>query len=122
MNQNNFLVCLPKILLDFLWDLIYAPFWWYSTGLFRLLKSLAVFLRDRQINLGIAVWVKNIFTPMYGQRDFISRLISFVIRLLQIFVRGLGLLFWLILCLAAAVLWLVLPIFAFYILVYQLVL
>jgi hypothetical protein len=122
MTPNNFFLYAPKVILSFFWGIIYAPLWWYSTGLVRLLVKSAGFLRDRQANLGFGIWLKNIFTPMYGQRDFISRLISFLVRLLQVIVRGLGLLIWLVLCFALIFVWLTLPIFAVYALIYQLAL
>ena len=120
MTKNNFLLFAPKIVVDFLLAVAYWPLWWYSVGLGRLLRGVGHFLRDRQINLGITVWLKNLFTPMYGQRDFVSRLISFLVRLFQIIFRSCGLLFWLILCLVLIIVWLVAPLLAIYALIYQL--
>jgi len=120
MTKNNFYIYAPKIALKFIWEIIYFPLWWYTVGFLRLLRAVNNFLHDRQTTLGIGVWLKNIFTPMYGQRDFISRLISFIVRLFQIIFRGLALFFWLILCLAVIGFWLLLPVFVVYILFVQL--
>ncbi|MFA4942696.1 MAG: hypothetical protein WC564_03620 [Patescibacteria group bacterium] len=109
MNSSHFLVYLPKILLQILRDFLYFPFWWYSVGLWRLLLKVGNFLREQQISLGLMVWVKNIFTPMYGQRDFVGKIISFVMRLVQIIARGALMIFWLLLCLVFIVFWIALP-------------
>jgi hypothetical protein len=37
--------------------------------------------------LGVAIWLKYLLVPMYGQRDFFGRLVSFVMRLVQIVAR-----------------------------------
>ena len=109
MNSSHFLIYLPKILLQILRDFLYFPFWWYSVGLWRPLLQIGKFLREKQIGLGLSVWVKNIFTPMYGQRDFTGKAISFFIRLVQIIARGLIMLFWLLVSLIWIIFWLVLP-------------
>ena len=67
------------------------------------------FWSERQINLGLAVWAKNLFTPMYGQQDFMGKFISFFIRLIQIIVRSIFMLFWLIVGLVWLVFWIALP-------------
>ncbi len=109
MNKSHFLIYLPKIILQILRDFVYFPFWWYSIGLWRTLLRVGNFLREQQISLGLGVWVKNLFTPMYGQRDITGKLISFFIRLIQIFVRSLLMLFWLVLSLIFIAFWLLLP-------------
>jgi len=109
MNSIHFLIYLPKILLQILRDFLYFPLWWYSVGLWRALLQAGNWLREKQIGLGLSVWVKNIFTPMYGQRDFTGKAVSFFIRLVQIIARGLIMLFWLLLSLIWIIFWLALP-------------
>ena len=89
--------------------IIYFPFWWYSVGFIRFLRSLGGFLRNREESLAWFVWVKNIFRPMYGQGDFAGRLISFVMRLIQIIFRGVALIFFVLVAFILAVVWLALP-------------
>ena len=67
------------------------------------------FLRNQEQSLGFFIWLKNIFTPMYGQRDWSGRLISFFIRLVQIIFRGLVLIVWIFLLLALIIIWLIGP-------------
>jgi hypothetical protein len=109
MNSSHFLIYLPKILLQILRDFLYFPLWWYSVGLWRTLLKVGTFLHEQQTILGLAVWIKNIFTPMYGQRDFTGKAISFFIRLIQIIFRGILMLFWLLLSLIFIIFWLALP-------------
>ncbi len=109
MNSSHFLIYLPKIILQIIRDFLYFPLWWYSVGLWRTLIHVVNFWSERQINLGLAVWAKNLFTPMYGQQDFMGKFISFFIRLIQIIVRSIFMLFWLIVGLVWLVFWIALP-------------
>jgi len=109
MNRSHFLVYLPKIILQILRDFLYFPLWWYSVGLGRTLLNVGHFIREEQTSLGLGVWVKNIFTPMYGQRDFTGKAISFFIRLIQIIFRGIFMLFWLLISAVFIAFWLTLP-------------
>jgi hypothetical protein len=87
------------------------PIWWYTTGLkkafFRMLNTVA----QGNQELGLSVWLKNIFKPMYGQYDWQGRLVSFVMRLAQIFFRSILLVFWIIFSVIIFLFWLVLPAF-----------
>jgi hypothetical protein len=111
MTKDNFGFYFPKILLIIAWEIIYFPIWWYSRGLVEFLLKVNVLLKRQWLVIGLGVWLKNIFTPMYGQRDFASRAISFVMRLFQIVFRGAGFLIFLALSLAAIFLWIFLPLF-----------
>lgn len=68
-------------------DLLYFPFWWYTHGFLRFAKSLVKALRFKWQDLGVGVWVKNLFVPMFGVRDIAGRLISFFMRLVNIIGR-----------------------------------
>lgn len=112
--NSNFFFFFSKVSLKIIWDIIFFPLWWYSFGLLRFLNSLKIFLNERWIVIGAGVWLKNIFTPMYGQSDIASRLISFVIRLIQIIVRFFVFLIFVALALMALILWIFLPIAIIY--------
>ena len=120
MLNHNFLTYTGKIILQIMGEILYFPVWWYSVGFIRAVKSVFRFWRAREESLGFSVWLKNIFVPMYGQRDIVSRIISFVMRLIQVIFRGLILLFWLGVILIALVVWLAFPILLFLGLVFQL--
>lgn len=107
--QHNFLTYSVKILLSLLFEILYFPIWWYSVGLLRHIKNIWNFLRNQERELGFHVWAKNILVPMYGQTDWAGRLISFLVRLVQVLGRGLILIIWLFFSLLALILWLALP-------------
>jgi len=111
MLQHNFLTYSGKLIVSLILEIVYFPIWWYSVGFFRTTKNVWNFWRNQEKSLGFSVWAKNIFVPMYGQSDWAGRLISFLVRLVQVIFRGLALLIWLIICLVILALWLVLPVF-----------
>jgi hypothetical protein len=120
MTFNTTIADVAKILLGFIWDIIYFPFWWYSAGLWAVLKWVGNFLLRRLQSTGLIVWVVNLFTPMYGQRDIAGKLISFFMRLIQIVFRSVVMFFWLVFSVAIIIFWLILPVFILYELILQL--
>jgi len=120
MVSNNFVFYSAKILTELVWDILYFPLWWYSRGLVKLFFSLGDFLANRQKSLALLVWVKNIFRPMYGQYDWQGMLISFLVRLVQIIIRSILMLFWLIVVGLIFIFWLVLPLLVIYEIIFQL--
>ena len=52
------------------------------------------FIRRREQALAFVLWAKSVFLPMYGQRDWQGRIISFCFRLLLLVTRGVRLLLW----------------------------
>lgn len=119
MIANNSFFYSGKILADFLRDILYFPIWWYTRGLVFLAVKLKDFLAGKQKSLGLFIWIKNIFRPMYGQHDWAGILISFFIRLVQIIIRGIAMIFWIVLALAIFGVWLVLPMFVIYQIYFQ---
>ena len=111
MFQHNFFTYSGKIVLKIIGDIFYFPIWWYSVGLVRLLRNIWNFLRNKERSIGLFIWIKNIFVPMYGQRDWAGRLISFVMRLVQIVFRSLILFIWVVLSLVLIIIWLLGPVF-----------
>ncbi len=83
-------------------------------------KGLIKFLLNRQKALALLVWIKNIHRPMYGQQDWQGVLISIFMRIVQIIFRSLLMLFYLFLSLAALALWVALPIFTLFEIIFQL--
>jgi len=109
MFNHNFLVYSGQIFIQILGEIIYFPFWWYGAGCLRTARHLWAFLGNQEKSLGFTVWLKNIFVPMYGQRDIAGRFISFFMRLIQIIFRGAVLIIWLVVVFFIFIFWLALP-------------
>ncbi|MFH1286225.1 MAG: hypothetical protein ABII02_00550 [Candidatus Magasanikbacteria bacterium] len=105
-----------RLAIDFIIDLVFFPFWWYSAGLRRVLLYLWDLFLFANSYLAPGLWLKNIFVPMYGQRDWQGRLTSFIVRFFNVIFRGIGLFFWVLILLLMLFLWLAFPAFVIYML------
>ncbi|MFA6522659.1 MAG: hypothetical protein WCT24_03660 [Patescibacteria group bacterium] len=85
------------------------PIWWYGAGLVSIAKSIGRFLKGYARSLGLKVWLKNLFVPMYGMYDWQSRMISFFMRVVQIIGRGIAFIFLAIFSVIFLVIYLLLP-------------
>jgi len=119
--MNYFLISpiLKATIVDLILDLLYFPVWWYTKGFIKISLYFLNNIQKRQESLNFFIWLKNIFVPMYGQSDFEGRLISFFVRLAQVFFRLIGLLFWLIVDLMIFLLYLLLPLIMAYQIYFQ---
>jgi hypothetical protein len=88
---------------------VYFPLWWYTHGLAYAGKSCVAWLGRANQRLAPGLWLKNIFVPMYGQRDFTGKVISFVIRFFQVIVRSLVLGLFAMGCIFGVSFWVTLP-------------
>lgn len=120
MSLAYFLLDIGKIMSQFIFDILYFPLWWYTSGLLKTLRWGKSFLSIRLRVSGLGVWVKNIFTPMYGQTDWAGMIISFIVRVIQIIVRSSIMIFWIIFTIMTIALWLILPLIIFYQIIFQL--
>lgn len=85
------------------------PAWWYTKGL-RWFGSFCKDLFSKgAARLGVGVWVKNLFVPMFGQHDWVGRLISLLVRLGQIVIRSVLSAAWLVVCALLIVAWVIVP-------------
>lgn len=75
------------LFLDVVWDIVYFPIWWYSQGFLGTAKWVRIKIVNLSRSLGLSVWIKNLFRPMYGQRDIAGQIISFFMRSVQIIFR-----------------------------------
>lgn len=98
---------------DLIFDLLSWPIWWYSVGLKKALARMSDTIAQGNAELGVTIWIKNLFKPMFGQYDWQGRLISFFVRLVQIIGRTILLCFWIIFSFVIFLFWLLLPIFLF---------
>ena len=122
MVAKDFTFYSVKIISDLIRDIIYFPAWWYSQGLLQFVLILKNFLVSKQKSLALLVWIKNIFRPMYGQYDWQGMLISFFMRVFQIIVRSLMMLFGAMVCLLALIGWVILPLLVIYEIIFQIAL
>lgn len=109
-----FIVVFQRLLLEFFLDLVYFPVWWYTSGMIHAGQWCLKLLSNGNTRLGPGLWLKNIFVPMFGQWDWRGRLISFFMRLVNIIFRSIALLFWLLICTALFIAWLLIPIIFVY--------
>lgn len=114
MTQNIVFLSLKFIVVDLIGEAVYFPLWWYSRGLLNAGRWCLEKVKAGNRRLGITIWLANLFVPMYGQRDYAGRIISFFIRIVQIIFRLILFFIWLIIILALFLFWLILPIFVIY--------
>ena len=79
---------------DIFGGVVNAPVFWYTRGAVDAGSYALRFIGSRWDALGVGVWARNLFVPMFGQRDLPGMLISFFLRLFQIIVRSIIMLFW----------------------------
>ncbi|NCF75431.1 MAG: hypothetical protein GWO87_03020 [Xanthomonadaceae bacterium] len=111
MAQNVFLLFLKYITVDLIGDFFYFPVWWYSKGFKKSISFSIEKIKNIEKSLGIGIWLKNLFKPMYAQYDWQGRMISFLMRLFQLFARLIVFGVFFIIILFLPLIWLVLPIF-----------
>ncbi len=97
------------IFLDIIGNVLYFPVWWYTKGLKKSFIFCLNQIKEVEKYLALSIWIKNIFTPMYGQYDWQGRIISFFMRVIQIIFRSIFLLIWAILCFVLFLIWVALP-------------
>lgn len=116
---QSFLIYAPKIIFDLLFDIAYFLPWWYSKGLIKMFKSTGNFLIDKEHELAVFIWLKNIFKPLYENYGFFSMVKSFFKRIFQICFRSGILGFWVIGSVIKVVLYVVLPVLVVWQVIYQ---
>jgi len=109
-----FVIILQRLLLEFVLDIIYFPVWWYTKGAIHALGWCFNLFRQGNASLAPGLWLANLFVPMFGQFDIQGRIVSFLMRLVQVLARTIALTFWLGLCLVLFLFWLALPVLVIY--------
>jgi len=80
-RDNIFTIILNFIFKDLVLDILNFPVWWYGKGLKERWRFLVKNIKEANRRTALVLWLKNLFTPMYGYYDIWSRLISFFMRL-----------------------------------------
>ena len=110
-------IVLQRLALQLMLDIVLFPVWWYTEGLRKVLLGLLHKLQDANVSLAPGLWLKNIFTPMYGQRDIQGRIMSFFMRTVNVIGRSVALLVWLCLLLCFLAAWLLIPVCIVYMMI-----
>ncbi len=108
--SHMWLLVLQRLFLEAVLDAIYFPLWWYTGGTLHALQWCFGLFRAGNDTLAPGLWLANIFTPMYGQFDWQGRLISFFMRAIQVFFRGIALVGWMVFCVILFCFWLIFPV------------
>lgn len=112
ISQNLTVLSLRFIAVDIFFDILLWPVWWYTKGALRAFLFCLKIIRGQAERMGYGIWLKNLFTPMYGQRDLQGRLISFLVRFVMIVFKSIFLLFWSLFIFLGFFLWELLPLIA----------
>jgi hypothetical protein len=121
MVSNNLFTYSIKIFSEIAFDIVYFPLWWYSRGTLITFNRLTQFVINQERNWALLVWAKNIFKPMYGLTDIQGRLISVLMRLIQIIFRGIIMLVVCFIALAFFLAWILAPAFVLVEIIYQII-
>ncbi len=108
-----YLLILEEVIRGTFVRIILFPLWWYSGGLFLVIKGIGHILARVHERLVPELWLRYLFVPMFGQVDWQGRMVSIVIRLLNAIVRGLILFVAALIALATIALWLGIPVLWF---------
>lgn len=119
-HENMWLLVLQRIAIEFVLDIVYFPLWWYTGGVKWAFLYCLHFFKSANSYLAPGLWLNNIFVPMYAQTDIQGRLVSFIVRLGNVIIRGIGLLIWLVITLFLFSLWLLVPLLVVYMLLVSL--
>jgi hypothetical protein len=116
MRKNLFVTSIKYILVEVFFDILYFPIWWYSKGLSRI-SSYCLEKLNRRVGLG--VWLKHLFVPMYGDYTKEGKIISFFMRLVVMFYKIILMFFWMLYVLIIFILWIILPVLFIYYIFFQ---
>ncbi len=82
------------VAIDVLLDVVRFPYWWYSRGTVLVLGWYVSVLRDGASRLALVVLLKNLGRPMFGDYTREGRIISFLVRIVQLLVSYVLFLLW----------------------------
>jgi hypothetical protein len=91
MSQPIIVQVGKRFFVDSIGGILGFPVWWYTRGLKKWSRFAWSWFNSYRAILGVGVWVRNIFVPMYGSYDIGGRVVSFFMRLVMIIVRSFGL-------------------------------
>ncbi|PIY96970.1 MAG: hypothetical protein COY66_02255 [Candidatus Kerfeldbacteria bacterium CG_4_10_14_0_8_um_filter_42_10] len=118
--SNAFINALKYVFIELIGKIFYFPVWWYTTGTKKVL-----FFIGRQISslaeaLSLKILFANLLKPMYGDYSRSGRLISFFVRIFHFFFLLLTTVIWVVVLVILFIIWLILPVFIIYSIIFQL--
>lgn len=119
MQKNLFVTSIKYILVEVFFDILYFPIWWYTKGLSRVSNYCLEKLNTAVRRVGLGVWLKHMFVPMYGDYTREGKIISVFMRLVVLFYKIIMMFFWLIYVLIIFILWIILPVLFIYYILFQ---
>lgn len=115
-----FFLIFPRLVLEFILDIIFFPLWWYTGGIAYAIGRAKNLLSAGNENLAPGMWLKNLFVPMFGQHDFQGRMVSVIMRFLNFVFRSIFLLLWTLVVFALLLIWVLAPLGVTYMLIVSL--
>lgn len=118
-ENNSALRAIKFVIWDVALDFVRMPVWWYTGGLRLAGRGLWNAWREMEKRLSLGVWLKHLFVPMYGYRDWQSRLISFFVRLVLLVAKLFVVLVWSVILIVLFGAWLILPAVVVWMIIYN---
>jgi len=95
-----------------MFNVLYFPIWWYTAGLRKRYRGFWHSVKNWSRYLALKILITNLFRPMFGQYNWQGRIISFVMRIIQLFFSLIIFLIGLVVLAILLLLWIFLPIIA----------
>ncbi len=94
MAQNIALIGIKYFFVDLVGGVLSFPVWWYTRGLKLAARFCFGSIKNQWLGLGLSVWLKNLFVPMYGETAISGRIISFFMRIAVLIGKGVLFIIW----------------------------
>lgn len=117
--MSLFLSGLKFIFIDLIGDFLYWPIWWYTSGLKTRIVAAGEQIKLTWRALGLGLWLKSMFKPMYADKSFTGRAISLVMRIIILVWKLLWMLLWTLIVILVLLLWIIAPLAVIYMLYRQ---
>jgi hypothetical protein len=109
-----------RLCLQFALNILYFPLWWYTKGAKKAVIFCKNLVKRGNKRLVPALWLKNIFVPMFGQYDWQGKIVSFFMRLANVIGRTIALLVWILFVVLIFLFYLFLPMVIGYMFIFTL--
>lgn len=119
ITQNIAFLTIKFVAIDVVGDILYWPIWWYTRGLKKLVFYIYHEMAYFENRLGLRMWLKNLFKPMYGQYDWQGRIISFFMRLVVLVYKLIKFILWIFILFIILFVWVLLLPFSLYQIIFQ---